>query len=211
MIIKYILPVVLSLCISPCFSQKVLVLSNITAESKDGNIYLQYRMFDSVIVYHKNGHGEFVIPVDKDQIYIYGRNEGIENMFSDIKSSYAPPSYSISHIQSFTGDTIFLSGLSFAEYFNQRTLTAESSGTKKGGTGSYTKPINISPDEKRAFPDSLLYPDIRINGKKAGGRLSLSRTTGTSSSTTFVNGITTKYTYETLLFTFDIDLSKRIK
>ena len=132
-------------------------------------------------------------------------------MFSDVKSSNAPRSYSISHIQSFTGDTIFLSGLSFEEYYNQRTLTAESSGTKKGGTDSYTKPIYISPGEKRAFPDSLPYPDIRINGINAGGRLSLSRTTGTSSSTTFINGITTKYTYETLLFTFDIDLSKSVR
>ena len=53
MIIKYILSVVFALSMYSCFSQKVLVLSDITAESKDGNIYLQYHMFDSVIVCHK--------------------------------------------------------------------------------------------------------------------------------------------------------------
>jgi hypothetical protein len=210
-IIKYILPAVFSLCMSQCFSQKVLVLRNTRTESKDGNVYLLRGPFDSAEVYHRNINNEFVIPIDHDSVHIYGIDESAFNMYNDTKRINKPPDYFIDHIQSFRSDKIILSGLSFEDYFYQRTLTADSSGTKAEDTISYTKPIYISPEEHKAFPESLPYPEIKINGVKAGNRLTLIRNVGTATTMTFINGATSKYTYEQLNFTFNLDLGKNPK
>ena len=104
-LITYILSVIFWLCAYQASAQKVLILRNTKTESKDGNVYVLKGQLDNAKQCHRNSRDEFVIPVGQDSVYIYGRDESLDKIFSD-GENFRPPSYYISHIGSYAADTI---------------------------------------------------------------------------------------------------------
>lgn len=192
------------------FSQKVLIIKKPLMLNPADKMYVMLKNdYDTCISYQHNAQGDFVIPVQGDQIYLCGVDEYLLHLeASNPKLLYKPPVYLLKNLSKYKADTIAISGLEFREYFYKQDVTGLS-GERVYSSRDTTRLIPDRPGYKGPpFPNGIARPVLSFNNTPMKKPLMLGVHTGAEETYTIENGKTSVYKYDTLYFEFEIDMEK---
>jgi len=198
------------MCSAYGFSQKVLIIKKPLMLNPTDKMYVMLKSdYDSCISYQHNAQGDFVIPVQGDQIYLCGVDEDfLHANSSNRKLLEKPPVYLLKNLSKFSTDTIEISGVEFHEYFFKQDVT----GLTKERVYSPRDTTRLIPDrpgyQGPPFPNDVARPVLSFNKIPMKKTLVISAHVRAEETYTIENGKTSLYKYDTLYLTFEIDMAK---
>ena len=207
---RYSLLMLFAMCSAFVFAQKVLIVKKPLMLNPADRMYVMLKSdYDSCISYQHNAQGDFVIPVQSDQIYLCGVDEELLHAnASNRKLLEKPPVYLLKNLSKYNADTIEIRGVEFHEYFYKQDVT----GLTKERVYSPLDTTRLIPDrpgyQGPPFPNDVARPVLSFNKTPMKKTVMLVAHTRAEETYTYENGKASVYKYDTLYLTFEIDMAK---